>query len=31
MTHFVVDTSRNGQGYDTMSRYAAPPYNQPPG
>jgi endoglucanase len=28
-THFVVDTSRNGQGPTDMSRYAAAPYNQP--
>lgn len=28
-THFVVDTSRNGQGPNTMSAYAAAPYHQP--
>jgi endoglucanase len=28
-THYVIDTSRNGQGPNTMSRYAAAPYNQP--
>ena len=28
-THFVVDTSRNGQGPLDASVYAAPPYNQP--
>ena len=28
-THFIVDTSRNGQGPINMSVYAAPPYNQP--
>ena len=28
-THFVVDTSRNGQGPLVASVYAAPPYNQP--
>lgn len=28
-THFVVDTSRNGQGPATMKAYAAAPYNQP--
>jgi endoglucanase len=27
-THFVVDTSRNGQGANTMRKYAAAPYNQ---
>jgi endoglucanase len=27
--HFVVDTSRNGQGPNDMSAYAAAPYNQP--
>lgn len=30
-THFVVDTSRNGQGPNNMSAYAAAPYNQPAG
>lgn len=30
-THFVVDTSRNGQGPNDMSTYAAAPYNQPAG
>lgn len=28
-THFVIDTSRNGQGPNDMSGYAAAPYNQP--
>ena len=28
-THFVVDTSRNGQGPNSMQTYAAAPYNQP--
>jgi endoglucanase len=28
-THFVIDTSRNGQGPNDMSAYAAAPYNQP--
>jgi endoglucanase len=28
-TRFVVDTSRNGQGPNDMSAYAAAPYNQP--
>jgi endoglucanase len=28
-THFMVDTSRNGQGSNSMSAYAAAPYNQP--
>ncbi len=28
-THFVVDTSRNGQGPLDVSIYAAPPYSQP--
>jgi endoglucanase len=27
-THFVVDTSRNGQGPNSMQSYAAAPYNQ---
>jgi endoglucanase len=27
-THFVVDTSRNGQGPNNMQAYAAAPYNQ---
>jgi endoglucanase len=27
-THFVIDTSRNGQGAPTMQAYAAAPYNQ---
>jgi endoglucanase len=27
--HFVVDTSRNGNGPNDMSAYAAAPYNQP--
>ena len=28
-THFVVDTSRNGQGPNAMASYAAAPYDQP--
>jgi endoglucanase len=28
-THFVVDTSRNGDGPDSMQQYAAAPYDQP--
>ena len=28
-THFVIDTSRSGQGPNDMSTYANPPYNQP--
>jgi endoglucanase len=28
-THFVVDTSRNGQGPNSMQAYAAAPYSQP--
>jgi endoglucanase len=28
-THFVIDTSRNGQGPNNMQTYAAAPYNQP--
>jgi endoglucanase len=28
-THFVVDTSRNGSGPNSMQTYAAAPYNQP--
>jgi endoglucanase len=28
-THFVIDTSRNGQGPNDMSAYASAPYNQP--
>jgi endoglucanase len=28
-THFVLDTSRNGQGVLDPSKYVAPPYNQP--
>jgi endoglucanase len=27
--HFVIDTSRNGQGPTDMSVYGAPPFNQP--
>lgn len=27
-THFVIDTSRNGQGPNNMQAYAAAPYNQ---
>jgi endoglucanase len=30
-THFVVDTSRDGQGPNDMSAYAAAPYDQPAG
>ena len=30
-THFVIDTSRNGRGPNSMRSYAGPPYNQPPG
>ena len=29
-THFVVDTSRNGDGPDNMQKYASAPYDQPP-
>jgi endoglucanase len=28
-THFIVDTSRNGLGPDSMQTYAAAPYDQP--
>jgi endoglucanase len=28
-THFVVDTSRNGDGPNNMQAYAGPPYDQP--
>jgi endoglucanase len=28
-THFVIDTSRNGDGPNSMARYANAPYNQP--
>ena len=28
-THFVVDTSRNGDGPNSMSGFASAPYNQP--
>lgn len=28
-THFVIDTSRNGRGPDTMQQYASAPYDQP--
>ncbi|HWD69386.1 MAG TPA: glycoside hydrolase family 6 protein [Solirubrobacteraceae bacterium] len=28
-THFVIDTSRDGQGPNDMQAYAAPPYEQP--
>jgi endoglucanase len=28
-THFVVDTSRNGRGPDSMQQYTAAPYDQP--
>ena len=30
-THFIVDTSRNGLGPDSMQSYAAAPYDQPSG
>jgi len=30
-THFVMDTSRNGQGPNNMSAYAGAPYDQPSG
>jgi endoglucanase len=30
-THFVVDTSRNGDGPDSMQQYASAPYDQPAG
>jgi endoglucanase len=30
-THFVVDTSRNGDGPDSMQQYASAPYDQPDG
>jgi endoglucanase len=29
-THFVIDTSRNGRGANSMQLYAGAPYNQPP-
>lgn len=29
-TRFVIDTSRNGTGPNSMQEYAKPPYNQPP-
>jgi endoglucanase len=29
-THFVIDTSRNGQGPNSMAAYAAAPFDQPP-
>jgi len=28
-THFVIDTSRNGDGPDSMQQYASAPYDQP--
>ena len=28
-THYLIDTSRNGLGANTMASYAAAPYNQP--
>ncbi|HEY7261373.1 MAG TPA: glycoside hydrolase family 6 protein [Trebonia sp.] len=28
-THFVIDTSRNGDGPNNMQKFANPPYNQP--
>ena len=28
-THFVIDTSRNGDGPNSMQQYANPPYRQP--
>jgi Glycosyl hydrolases family 6 len=30
VAHFVIDTSRNGNGPNDMSAYAAAPHNQPP-
>jgi endoglucanase len=30
-THFVVDTSRNGDGPNSMQQYASAPYDQPAG
>ena len=30
-THFVIDTSRNGDGPNTMQEYAGAPYDQPAG
>jgi endoglucanase len=30
-THFVIDTSRNGNGPNNMQKYAAAPYDQPAG
>ncbi|HWG13836.1 MAG TPA: glycoside hydrolase family 6 protein [Streptosporangiaceae bacterium] len=30
-THFVIDTSRNGDGPDSMQQYASAPYDQPAG
>jgi endoglucanase len=29
VTHFVIDTSRNGDGTNTMAQYASAPYDQP--
>jgi endoglucanase len=31
LTHFIIDTSRNGKGPNNMSAYAAAPYNQSAG
>ena len=28
-THFVIDTSRNGDGPNSMAEYASAPYDQP--
>jgi endoglucanase len=28
-THFVIDTSRNGNGPDSMTGFQSPPFNQP--
>jgi len=30
LTHFVINTNRNGRGRLDVTRYAKPPYNQPP-
>ena len=30
-THFVIDTSRNGDGPNNMQKYASAPYDQPAG
>jgi endoglucanase len=31
LTHFIIDTSRNGKGPNNMSIYGQPPYSQSPG